>query len=127
VGRKYRYGIHGWQRIRAMRFSARLTHTRYIPSNHMLFRAKAGTCTGRMRRQSRERLRHYGLLTIRKSNSLPNQVKKYPYQKTIYYKKMQWRPPRKKKKRGKKLSPRNTKACQSVSTALLKSVAETGT
>jgi hypothetical protein len=43
------------------------------------------------------------------------------------YKKKQWRPPSKKKKRGKILSPRNRKACHSVSTALLKSVAEIGT
>jgi hypothetical protein len=35
------------------------------------------------------------------------------------YKKKQWRPPSKKKKRGKNLSPRNRKACHSVSTALL--------
>jgi hypothetical protein len=40
--------------------------------------------------------------------------------------KKQWRPPSKKKKRGKNLSPRNTKACHTVSTALLKSVAEIG-
>jgi hypothetical protein len=40
---------------------------------------------------------------------------------------MQWRPPSKTKKRGKKLSPRNMKACHSISTALLKSVAEIGT
>jgi hypothetical protein len=40
------------------------------------------------------------------------------------YKKKQWRPPSKKKKRGKNLSPRrNRKACHSTSTALLKSVA----
>jgi hypothetical protein len=46
------------------------------------------------------------------------------------YKKQQWRPPSKKKKRGQKtknLSPRNRKACRSVSTALLNSVAEIGT
>jgi hypothetical protein len=44
------------------------------------------------------------------------------------YKKKQWRPPSKKKKRGKNLSPKNMKACHSVvSTALLKSVAEIGT
>jgi hypothetical protein len=43
------------------------------------------------------------------------------------YKKKQWRPPSKKKKRGKKLSLRNTKACHSVSTAIEKSVAEIGT
>jgi hypothetical protein len=41
--------------------------------------------------------------------------------------KRQWRPPSKKKKRGKNLSPRNKKACYSISTALLKSVAEIGT
>jgi hypothetical protein len=34
---------------------------------------------------------------------------------------------RKKEKRGKNLSPRNRKACHSISTALLKSVAEIGT
>jgi hypothetical protein len=39
------------------------------------------------------------------------------------YKKKQWRPPSKEnKKRGENLSPRNRKACHSVSTALLKSV-----
>jgi hypothetical protein len=43
------------------------------------------------------------------------------------YKKRQRRPPSKKKKRGKNLSPRNRKACHSVGTALLKSVAEIGT
>jgi hypothetical protein len=43
----------------------------------------------------------------------------------ISYKKKQRGPPSKKKKRGKNLSPRNRKACHSVSTALLKSVAET--
>jgi hypothetical protein len=42
----------------------------------------------------------------------------------ISYKKKQWRPPSKKKKRRGKLSPRNRKACHSVSTALLKNVAE---
>jgi hypothetical protein len=42
------------------------------------------------------------------------------------YKKKQWRPPSKEKKRGKNLSPRNRKACHNVSTALLKSVAEIG-
>jgi hypothetical protein len=47
--------------------------------------------------------------------------------KAIFYKKKQWRPPSKKKKRGKNLSPRNSKACHSVSTVLLKSAAETGT
>jgi hypothetical protein len=35
-----------------------------------------------------------------------------------FYKKKQWRPPSKKKKRGKNLSPRNRKACYSISTAL---------
>jgi hypothetical protein len=35
----------------------------------------------------------------------------------ISYNKKQWRPPCKKKKRGKNLSPRNRKACHSVSTA----------
>jgi len=39
---------------------------------------------------------------------------------TIFYKKKQWRPPSKKKKRGKNLSPRNRKACHSTSTAFLK-------
>jgi hypothetical protein len=43
------------------------------------------------------------------------------------YKKKQCRPPSKQKKRGKKLSPRNRKACHRVSTALLKSIAEIGT
>jgi hypothetical protein len=43
------------------------------------------------------------------------------------FKKKHWRPPSKKKKRGKILSPRNRKACHSVSTALLQSVAEIGT
>jgi hypothetical protein len=38
--------------------------------------------------------------------------------KRISYKKQQWRPPSKKKKRGKNLSPRSGKACHSVSTAL---------
>jgi hypothetical protein len=37
------------------------------------------------------------------------------------------KPPSRKKKRGKNLSPRNRKACHSVSTALVKSVAEIGT
>jgi hypothetical protein len=46
---------------------------------------------------------------------------------TISYKKKQWRPPNKKKKRGKNLSPRNRKTCHSVITALLKSVTEIGT
>jgi hypothetical protein len=50
----------------------------------------------------------------------------YIYQ-NISYKKKQWRPPSKKKKRGENLSPRNMKACHNVSTALLKSVAEIGT
>jgi hypothetical protein len=45
----------------------------------------------------------------------------------VSYKKNQWRPPSKKKKRGKNLSPRNMKACHNISTALLKSVAEIGT
>jgi hypothetical protein len=45
----------------------------------------------------------------------------------IFYKKKPWRPPSKKKKRGKNQSPRNRKACHSVGTALLKSVAEIGT
>jgi hypothetical protein len=40
----------------------------------------------------------------------------------------QHKPPSKKKKRGKKLlSPRNRKACHSVSTALLQCIAEIGT
>jgi hypothetical protein len=39
-------------------------------------------------------------------------------------KKKQWRPPSKTKKRGKTRSPRNRKACHSISTALLKSVEE---
>jgi FixJ family two-component response regulator len=45
------------------------------------------------------------------------------------YKKKQWRPPSKKNKRAKTLSPRNRKACHSVSTALLNKsvVAEIGT
>jgi predicted transcriptional regulator len=43
-----------------------------------------------------------------------------------YYKKKRHKPPSKKKKRGKNLSPRNRKACHSVSTALLKSVADIG-
>jgi hypothetical protein len=38
--------------------------------------------------------------------------------------KKQWRPPSKQKKRGKNLSPRNRKACHSISTALLQSVTE---
>jgi hypothetical protein len=46
---------------------------------------------------------------------------------TISYKKQHCRPPNEKKKREKTLSPRNRKACYSVSTALLKSAAETGT
>jgi hypothetical protein len=41
-------------------------------------------------------------------------------------KKKQWRLPSKKKNRGKNLSPRNRKACYSVDTAVLKSVAEIG-
>jgi hypothetical protein len=43
------------------------------------------------------------------------------------YKTKQWRPPSKKKKRGKNLSPRNRKACHNVGTTLMKSVAEIGT
>jgi hypothetical protein len=43
------------------------------------------------------------------------------------YKKKQWRPLSKKKKRGKNQRPRNRKACHSVSTALMKSVAGIGT
>jgi hypothetical protein len=35
-------------------------------------------------------------------------------------KKKQWRPPSKKKKRGKNLSPRNMKACHNIGIALLK-------
>jgi hypothetical protein len=35
------------------------------------------------------------------------------------YKKKQWRPPSKEKKRGNNPSPRNRKACHSISTALL--------
>jgi hypothetical protein len=42
-------------------------------------------------------------------------------------KQKQWRPPNKKEKKGKKLSPRNVKACHSVGTALLQSVAKIGT
>jgi hypothetical protein len=45
----------------------------------------------------------------------------------LSYKKKQWRPPSKKKKRGKNLSPRNRKACHSIDVALPKSVAEVGT
>jgi hypothetical protein len=37
------------------------------------------------------------------------------------YKKKQWRPLSKKKKRGKNLSPRNRKACHSVGTSALPS------
>jgi hypothetical protein len=40
------------------------------------------------------------------------------------YKKKQHKPPSKKKKRGK--SPRNRKACHSINTDLLQSIAETG-
>jgi hypothetical protein len=40
------------------------------------------------------------------------------------YRKKQRRPPSKRKKRGKNLSPGNRKACHSVSTALMQSVAE---
>jgi hypothetical protein len=43
------------------------------------------------------------------------------------FKKKQGRPPSKKKNRGKKLSPRNIKACNNISIALLKNVAEIGT
>jgi hypothetical protein len=43
------------------------------------------------------------------------------------YKKKQWRPPSKKKKRGESLNPRNKKACHNVSIALLQRVAEIGT
>jgi hypothetical protein len=43
-----------------------------------------------------------------------------------FLQKKQWRPPSKKKEREKNLSPRNMKACHSVGTALLKSVAEIG-
>jgi hypothetical protein len=39
----------------------------------------------------------------------------YKENKQISYKKKQWRPPSKKKKRGKNLSPKNMKACHSVS------------
>jgi hypothetical protein len=41
-----------------------------------------------------------------------------------YYKKKQRRPTSKKKKVGKNTSPRNRKACHSVSTALLQSVGD---
>jgi hypothetical protein len=41
--------------------------------------------------------------------------------------KRQWRPPSKKKKYGKNVSPRNRKTCHSVSTALMQSVAKIGT
>jgi hypothetical protein len=43
---------------------------------------------------------------------------------SISYKKKQWRPPSKKKKKGKNLSPRNRKACHSISSALNQSVTE---
>jgi hypothetical protein len=46
---------------------------------------------------------------------------------TVSYKKKQWRPPSKKKKRGKNISRRNRKACHNIDTALLKSVPEIGT
>jgi hypothetical protein len=39
-----------------------------------------------------------------------------------FYKKQQHKPPSKKKKREKNLSPRNRKACHSISTALLQSI-----
>jgi hypothetical protein len=42
---------------------------------------------------------------------------------TISYKKKQWRPPSKKKNKGKKLSPRKRNACHTVSTALMQSIA----
>jgi hypothetical protein len=46
----------------------------------------------------------------------------------ISYKKKLWRPPRRKEKRGKNLSPRNRiKACHTICTALLINVAEIGT
>jgi hypothetical protein len=49
------------------------------------------------------------------------------WEKCNYYKKKQWRPPSKKKKRGKNLSPRNSKACHNVSIALMQRVVEIGT
>jgi hypothetical protein len=45
----------------------------------------------------------------------------------IFYKKRKWKPPSKKEKRAANptgLSPRNKKACDSISTALLQSVAK---
>jgi Tfp pilus assembly protein FimT len=48
-------------------------------------------------------------------------------EKAKSYKKNKWRPPSKKKKRGKNFSQRNMKACHNVSTALLQSVAGIGT
>jgi hypothetical protein len=50
----------------------------------------------------------------------------YLYKKKSY-KKKQWRPPSKTKKRGKNISPRKRKACHSIGTALMNSVAEIGT
>jgi hypothetical protein len=46
------------------------------------------------------------------------------FKKKYAYKKKQHKPPGKKKKRGKNLSPRNRKACHSISTALLQGIAE---
>jgi hypothetical protein len=43
------------------------------------------------------------------------------------HKKKQHRPPSKKKKREKNLSPRNMKACQNINNALLQSIGEIGT
>jgi hypothetical protein len=41
--------------------------------------------------------------------------------------KKQWRPPSREKYRGNSMSPRNRKACHSIGTTLLQSVAEIGT
>jgi hypothetical protein len=43
------------------------------------------------------------------------------------YKKKQWTPSCKKKKRGKNLSPRTRKACHSINTAFMQSATEIGT
>jgi hypothetical protein len=49
-------------------------------------------------------------------------------QNSIFYKKKQWKPPIKKKKRGKKTQiPGKRKACHSIGTAFLQSIAKIGT
>jgi hypothetical protein len=50
----------------------------------------------------------------------------YQLQRRYAYKKKQHEPPSKTEEKRKNLSPRNTKACHSIITALLQSIAEIG-